>query len=68
LRGNFKFSYNGSFIEKFEQKAGGVLMRAYSGASTRSAANTLKATLLLACRLIGQDGNQEPTVHRPGLS
>lgn len=55
--GKFKFSYNGSFIEEFEQKAGGqaaVLVQA-------QASGLIPASYPVAgfADLIGQDGNQE---------
>jgi iron complex outermembrane receptor protein len=55
--GNFKFSYNGSFIEKFEQIAGGqaaILVAAQES-------GVLPASIPIGgfADLIGQDGNQE---------
>jgi hypothetical protein len=55
--GKFKFSYNGSFIEEFEQVAGGqaaVLVAAQES-------GVLPANIPIAgfADLIGQDGNQE---------
>jgi iron complex outermembrane receptor protein len=55
--GKFKFSYNGSFIEEFEQKAGGdaaILVQAQEAGQI-----PLSYPVAGFADLIGQDGNQE---------
>ncbi|GAA6186199.1 TonB-dependent receptor [Aliiglaciecola sp. NS0011-25] len=55
--GKFKFSYNGSFIEEFEQKAGGDAARLVAAQES----GLIPASYPVAgfADLIGQDGNQE---------